>query len=68
MKNKHRESKLAIKIEKADRKQKIAKEKEAKPRKGSGRSSQGVRPISEDLSSQYEEAEDELERVGRGPH
>ena len=67
MKNRRRESKLAVKIDKADRKQKAIKEKEAKPRKGSGRPSQGLRPISEDLSSQYEEAEDELERVGRGP-
>ena len=68
MKNKRREPKLAIKIDKANVKQRIAKEKEAKPRKGSGRSSQGVRPISEDLSSQSEEAGDELERVGRGPN
>ncbi|MDG6995473.1 MAG: hypothetical protein JRN52_06080 [Nitrososphaerota archaeon] len=67
MKNKRHESKLAVKIDKADRKQKATKEKETKPRKRSGRPSQGLRPISEDLSSQYEESEDELERVGRGP-
>jgi hypothetical protein len=67
MKNKRHESKLAAKIDKADRKQEATKEKETKDRKGSGRPSQGVRPIGEDLSSQYEEAEDELERVGGGP-
>ena len=59
------EPKLAAKIDKADRKQKAVKEKETKKR--SGRPYQGVRPIGEDFSSQYEEAEDELERVGRGP-
>jgi hypothetical protein len=67
MKNWRRESKLAVKIDNADRKQEATKGKKEKPRKGSGRSTQGVRPISEDLSSQYEESEDELERVGRGP-
>ena len=67
MKNKRHEPKLAAKIDKADRKRETAKEKETNKRKGSGRPSQGVRPIGEDLSSQYEEAEDELERVGGGP-
>jgi hypothetical protein len=67
MKNKHSQTKIAGKIDKADRKQKATKEKETKKRRGSGGSSQGVRPIGEDLSSQYEEAEDELERVGGGP-
>ncbi|MHB8565878.1 MAG: hypothetical protein ACYC7D_05625 [Nitrososphaerales archaeon] len=67
MKNKRRESKLAVKIDKADRKQNAAKGKEVKSKKGHGQPSQGVRPISEDLSSQYEESEDELERVGGGP-
>lgn len=62
-----REPKLAAKIDKADLMQKAAKEKEPRKRKGSGRPSEGLRPIAEDLSSQYEEAEDELERVGRGP-
>ena len=62
------EQKIAIKIDKDNLRQRIAKEKEAKQRKGSGRSSQGVRPIGEDLSFQYEEAEDEFERVGRGPN
>ena len=66
MKVRH-QSKLAAKIDKTDRKQKATKEKEPKKRKGSGRPSQGVRPIGDDLSSQNEEAEDELERVGRGP-
>ncbi|MFI5422310.1 MAG: hypothetical protein ACHQ1H_15210 [Nitrososphaerales archaeon] len=67
MKNKRHEPKLAAKIDKADRKQKAKKEKETTKRKGSGRPSPGVRPIGEDLSSQYEGAEDELERVGGGP-
>ena len=62
-----REPKLAAKIDKADLMQKGAKEKVTKKRKGSGRPSEGLRPIGEDFSSQYEEAEDELERVGRGP-
>ena len=66
MKNRH-ESKLAAKIDKADRKNKAGKEKVTKKQKRSGGSSGGVRPIGEDFSSQYEEAEDELERVGRGP-
>ena len=68
MKNKRREPKLAGKIDNADRKQKATKDKETKTRKGSGKPSQGLRPIGEDLSSQYETAEDELERVGRGPN
>ena len=67
MKNKRHEPKLAAKIDKADRKQKAKKEKESKKRKESGSPSQGVRPIGEDLSSQYEGAQDELERVGGGP-
>ncbi len=67
MKHRH-EPKLATKIDKVDRKQKATKEKETKKRKGSGRPSQGLRPIGEDFSSQYEEAENELERVGRGPN
>ena len=67
MKNKRHETKLAGKIDKADRKQKTTKEKESKPQKRSSKTSQGVRPISEDLSSQYEGAEDEIERVSRGP-
>ncbi len=62
-----REPKLASKIEKADRKQEEEKEKEPKQRKRSKSSYQGLRPIGEDLSSQYETAEDELERVGGGP-
>ena len=65
--NKRHGSKLAAKIDKADLKQDASKEKENKKRKGSGHSYQGVRPIGEDLSSQYEGAEDELERVGGGP-
>jgi len=67
MKNRRKEPKLAAKIDRAARKQKASKEKVTKNRKGSGGDSQGVRPIGEDFSSQYEEAEDELERVGRGP-
>lgn len=67
MKNKRHEPKLGAKIDKADRKQKTKEEKETKKRKGYGRPSQGVRPIGEDFSSQYESAEDELERVGSGP-
>ena len=67
MKNKRHEPKLAAKIDKADRKEKAKKEKETKKRTESSRPSPGVRPIGEDLSSQYEGAEDELERVGRGP-
>ena len=66
MKHRH-EPKLAAKIDKADQKQKAVKEKVIRKRKGSGRPSEGLRPIGEDFSSQYEEAEDELERVGRGP-
>jgi hypothetical protein len=65
---KHRRgTKLAAKIDKADLIQKATKEKEPRKRKGSGGQSEGLRPIGEDFSSQYEEAEDELERVGRGP-
>lgn len=67
---KHRnESKLAAKIDKADRKQKATKEKISKKKqnKRSGRATGGNRPIGDDFSSQNEEAEDELERVSRGP-
>jgi hypothetical protein len=67
MKNKRHESKLAAKIDEVDRNQRATKEKETKNRKVSGRPSQDLRPIGEDLSSQYEEAENELEKVGRGP-
>jgi hypothetical protein len=66
MKPRH-EPKLAAKIDKVDRKQKAKKEKETKKRKRSGQPDQGLRPIGEDFSSQYEEAEGELQRVGRGP-
>ena len=67
MKNR-RESKLAAKIDKSDRKQRATKEKITKKQKRSGKGSEGIRPIAEDLSSQYEESEDELERVSRGPN
>jgi hypothetical protein len=67
MNNRRRESKLASKIDSADRKQREAKKKETKKRKGSDRSYQGMRPIGDDFSSQNEEAEDELDKVGRGP-
>jgi hypothetical protein len=66
MKTRH-ESRLAAKIDKADRKHEAEKERVTKKQKRSGRSSQGLRPIGEDFSSQYEEAENEMERVGRGP-
>ncbi len=68
MKNRRREPKLAAKLDKALKKQREAKEKEPKRGKRSNPTSLGVRPIGEELSSQYEEAEDELERVGRGPN
>jgi hypothetical protein len=68
MKNKRRESKLAAKIDKADRKERASKEKEKKSKKRSSGVSEGVRPIGEDLSSQNEGAEDEVRRVGRGPN
>jgi hypothetical protein len=67
MKNKRRESKLAAKIDREALKQKATNEKVPKNRKESGGATEGIRPIGEDLSSQYEEAEDELERVGRDP-
>ncbi|MHB1907611.1 MAG: hypothetical protein ACYCQJ_01920 [Nitrososphaerales archaeon] len=67
MKNR-RESKLAAKIDKSDKKQRATKEKITKKQKRSGKDFEGVRPIAEDLSSQYEESEDELERVSRGPN
>ena len=62
MNNKHSQTKIAGKIDKADRKQN-AKGKESKKRKGSGRPSSRVHPIGE-LNSQYGAAENELERVG----
>jgi len=62
MKSKRPRTKLAGKIEKADRKQK-AKGKESKKRNGSDLTSSRVHPIGE-LSSQYASAENELERVG----
>ncbi len=62
MNTKHSQTKLAGKIDKADRKQK-AKRKESKKRKGYGRPSARVHPIGE-LNSQYGAAENELERVG----
>ena len=68
MKNKRREPKLAAKIDKADRKERKSKEKENKSKKRSDGDSGGLRPIGEDLSSQYEGAEDEVDRVARGPN
>jgi len=67
MKNRRRETKLAAKIDKAALKQRATEEKVTKSKTRSGDATQEVRPIGGDLSSQYEEAEDELERVGRGP-
>jgi hypothetical protein len=66
MKNRRKEPKLAAKIDRAALKQKASREKETKKNKRSG-ASQGVRVIGDDFSSQNEEAEDEVERVSRGP-
>jgi hypothetical protein len=63
MKNKRKEPKLAKKLDRAALKRKTGEEKVSKKKN----LSQGVRPIGDDFSSQNEEAEDELERVGRGP-
>jgi hypothetical protein len=68
MKGKRREPKIAAKIDKADLKQRATKEKETKKTKRSGKSFQRIPLIGDELSSQNEEAEDELESVGRGPH
>ena len=62
MKNKRPHTKLAGKIEKADRKRR-AKGKESKKREGSDLSTSRVHPIGE-LNSQYISAENELEKVG----
>lgn len=67
MKGKRHEPKLAAKIDKADLKHRAAKEKETKPKR-SGKPFQRVPLIGDELSSQNEEADDELESVGRGPH
>lgn len=67
MKNRRKEPKLAVELDNAALKQKASEEKVAKKEKRSRRGSQGVRPIGDDFSSQNEEAEDELERVGSGP-
>jgi hypothetical protein len=67
MKNRRKEPKLAAKLDRAALKRKASKEKVTKKEKRSRGGSQGVRPIGDDFSSQNEEAEDELERVGRGP-
>jgi len=55
-------TKLAGKIDRANRKQ-MAKGRESKKRDGLGHPSTRVHPIGE-LSSQYGAAENELERVG----
>ena len=68
MKNRRKEPKLAIKLDRAAEKKKANEEKETKKEKRSGKGSKGVKPIGDDFSSQNEEAEDELERVGRGPN
>jgi hypothetical protein len=65
MKNKRPQTKLAGKIDKADRKQKT-KEKESKKQDKPVRSSARVHPIGE-LNSQFGGAETELERVSEGP-
>jgi hypothetical protein len=68
MKGKRREPKLAAKIDRADLKQRATTEKEIKKAKRSGKPLPRVPLIGDELSSQNEEAEDELESVGRGPH
>jgi hypothetical protein len=67
MKNRRKETKLAAELDRAALKRKANEEKVTKKEKRSRGGSQGVRPIGDDFSSQNEEAEDELERVGRGP-
>lgn len=67
MKNKRKEPKLAAKLDRAALKQKASENKVSKKEKRTRGGSQAVRPIGDDFSSQNEEAEDELERVGRGP-
>jgi hypothetical protein len=66
MKNTRKKPKLAAKIDKEAEKQKASKRKETKKTKRTDGAS-GMRPIGDDFSSQNEEAEDELSRVGRGP-
>jgi hypothetical protein len=68
MNNRRREPKLARKIDKADEKQKASAKKESKKGKVTDKNYQGLRPIGEDLSSQYEEAENDLEKVAKGPN
>ena len=66
MKNKRLRTKLAGKIDRANRKQ-MAKERESKKRDGLGQSSMRVHPIGE-LTSQYGAAENALElRTSRHP-
>ncbi len=62
MKNKRPRTKLAGKIDMANRKE-MAKGRESKKRDGLGRPFERVHPIGE-LTSQYDAAESELERVG----
>ena len=67
MKNRRKEPKLAAKLDRAAEKQKASGQRTAKKKRRSRGAPQGVRPIGDDFSSQNEEAEDELERVGRVP-
>ena len=67
MKNRRKERKLAAELDRAALKQKASRGKVTKKEKRSRVGSQDVRPIGDDFSSQNEEAEDELKRVGRGP-
>jgi hypothetical protein len=68
MKNRRKESKLTGKLDRAALKRKASEEKVTKKEKRSRGGSQGERLIGDDFSSQNEEAEDEVERVGRGPN
>ena len=67
MKNRRKESKLTGKLDRAAIKRKASEEKITKKEKRSG-SSLDERLIGDDFSSQNEEAEDEVERVGKGPN
>jgi hypothetical protein len=66
MKGRRKETKLATKLDRSALKKKAKEEKVTKKEKRS-RGAPEVRLIGDDFSSQNEEAEDELERTGRGP-
>ena len=69
MADKRPRSKIAASIDKSDRKQRLAKEKEGEQKKTSRRHlSPGVHPIGDDFSSQNVEAEEEVEKVSKGPN